>query len=328
MPRVLILATGGTIAGTAATETQADYTSGQISVKAMIAALPGIDSVADVRPEQIANVGSQDMTFDIMTALANRINEVLASGKIDGVVVTHGTDTMEETAHFLNLTVKSAKPVIMTGAMRPYTAISADGPLNLFNAITVAADPAAEDRGVLVVMNDRIHGAHSLTKTNTTSVETFLSPINGLIGTVNYGQIQYFRRPFRHHTHRSEFSVQGVTALPRVDILYACADMPPDLIDCSVANGAVGIVIAGDGNGNMNAATVTRAARAAEKGIFIVRSSRVPSGKVGRNVEINDDRLKFVVSDELNPAKARVLLMLALLKQRSREEIQQLFYHY
>ncbi len=327
-PRVLILATGGTIAGTAATETQADYTSGQISVKAMIAALPGIDTVADVRPEQIANVGSQDMTFDIMTALANRINEVLASGKIDGVVVTHGTDTMEETAHFLNLTVKSAKPVIMTGAMRPYTAISADGPLNLFNAITVAADSEAEDRGVLVVMNDRIHGAHSLTKTNTTSVETFLSPINGLIGTVNYGQIQYFRRPFRHHTHRSEFSVQGVTALPRVDILYACADMPPDLIDCSVANGAVGIVIAGDGNGNMNAATVKRAARAAEKGIFIVRSSRVPSGKVGRNVEINDDRLKFVVSDELNPAKARVLLMLALLKPRSREEIQQLFYNY
>ncbi|MDJ0915655.1 MAG: asparaginase [Desulfobacterales bacterium] len=328
LPRVMILATGGTIAGKAATKTQADYTSGQISVKAMIAALPGIDTVADVRPEQIANVGSQDMTFDIMTALANRINDVLASGKIDGVVVTHGTDTMEETAHFLNLTVKSAKPVIMTGAMRPYTAISADGPLNLFNAITVAADPEAEDRGVLVVMNDRIHGAHSLTKTNTTSVETFLSPINGLIGTVNYGQIQYFRRPFRHHTHRSEFSVQGVTALPRVDILYACADMPPDLIDCSVANGAVGIVIAGDGNGNMNAATVKRAARAAEKGIFIVRSSRVPSGKVGRNVEINDDRLKFVVSDELNPAKARVLLMLALLKQRSREEIQQLFYHY
>jgi L-asparaginase len=177
-------------------------------------------------------------------------------------------------------------------------------------------------------MNDRIHGAHSLTKTNTTSVETFISPINGLIGTVNYGKSEYFRRPFRKHTHKSEFSVQGVTALPRVDIIYACADMPADLIDCSTRSGAKGIVIAGDGNGNMNAATMEQATQATQKGIVIVRSSRVPTGKVGRNVEIDDDRLQFIVSDELNPAKARILLMLALLKKRSRQEIQQLFYDY
>ncbi len=326
--RIMILATGGTIAGTAETGTQAGYTSGQVSIAGMIAAVPGIDQLAHIGGEQVSNVGSQDMTFDIMIALARRINALLAGGETDGVVVTHGTDTMEETAIFLGLTVKSKKPVVLTGAMRPYTAVSADGPLNLYNAVAVAADPQSADRGVLVVMNDRIHGAHSLTKTDTTAVETFLSPINGLMGTVVYGKIQYFRVPFRQHTHKSEFSVDGVSELPRVDILYACADMPADLIDASVERGAKGIVIAGDGNGNMNAATVARAARAAQQGIVIVRSSRVPAGKIGRNVEIDDDRLGFIVSDELNPPKARVLLMLALLKQRSLEEIQQLYYDY
>lgn len=327
-PQVAVLATGGTIAGAAPSGTQAGYDSGQLSIQAMIAAVPGLRDVADISGEQIANVGSQDMTFAIMITLARRIEQLLEKPTIAGVVVTHGTDTMEETAFFLNLTVHSSKPVVMTGAMRPATAVSADGPLNLYNAVAVAADPKAAGRGVLVVMNDRIHGAHSLTKTNTTSVETFLSPLNGLIGTVAYGKAQYFRKPFRRHTTNSVFSVADVTALPRVDILYAYADMPADLIDCSVSNGARGIVIAGGGNGNMNAQTLERAARAAAQGTVIVRSSRVPTGKVGRNVEVDDDRLRFIVSDELNPAKARILLMLALLKKRRLEALQQLFYTY
>jgi L-asparaginase len=327
-PRVIILATGGTIAGSAASATQAGYTSGRVTVEAMIGTLPGLTGLARVHGEQIANVGSQDITFAIMINLANRINALLGNDDADGVVVTHGTDTMEETAHFLNLTVKSKRPVVMTGAMRPSTAIGADGPLNLYNAVAVAADPDATGRGTLVVMNDRIHGAHSLTKTNTTSVETFISPINGLIGTVNYGKTRYFRRPFRKHTYQSQFSVEGVASLPRVDIVYACADMPADLIDGSVEKGARGIVVAGDGNGNMNAATIERAASAAEKGVIIVRSSRVPTGKVGRNVEIDDDRMRFIASDELNPSKARILLMLALLKKRRLDEIQRLFYDY
>ncbi|MDJ0804809.1 MAG: type II asparaginase [Desulfobacterales bacterium] len=326
--RIMILATGGTIAGAAETGTQAGYTSGQVSIEGMIAAVPGIDQLAAVSGEQISNVGSQDMTFEIMIALARRINTIFKEDQADGVVVTHGTDTMEETALFLGLTVKSKRPVVMTGSMRPSTAVSADGPLNLYNAVAVAADPQAVDRGVMVVMNDRIHGAHSLTKTDTTAVETFLSPINGLMGTVTYGKIQYFRTPFRKHTHKSEFSLDGVTDLPRVDILYACVDTPADLIDASVERGVRGIVIAGNGNGNMNAEAVERAARAAKKGIVIVRSSRVPSGKIGRNVEIDDDRLGFVASDELNPPKARIMLMLALLKERSLEEIQQLYYDY
>lgn len=327
-PRIAILATGGTIAGTAASGTAAGYRAGQLDVEAMIESVPAIHALADVQGEQIANVASQDMSFAIMIALANRANALLQSRKMQGVVVTHGTDTMEETAYFLNLTVKQRKPVVMTGAMRPANAISADGPLNLYNAVAVAADPAAAGRGVLVVMNDRIHGAHSLTKTNTTSVETFLSPISGLIGTVTGGQTAYFRGPFRRHTLRSEFSLEGVGVLPRVDILYACADMPADLIACSVARGAKGIVIAGDGNGNMNAATLEAAARAARKGIFIVRSSRVPTGTVARNVEVDDDRLGFIAADELNPAKARILLMLALLKPRDRHSVQALFNNY
>ncbi len=327
-PLVVVLATGGTIAGAAPSGTQAGYDSGQLSIRAMIEAVPGLRDVADIQGEQIANVGSQDMTFAIMITLAKRIEELLEKPSLAGVVVTHGTDTMEETAFFLNLTVHSNKPVVMTGAMRPATAVSADGPLNLYNAVAVAADPEAAGRGVLVVMNDRIHGAHSLSKTNTTSVETFLSPINGLIGTVAYGKAQYFRKPFRRHTKTSVFSVADVTTLPRVDILYAYADMPADLIDCSVSKGARGIVIAGGGNGNMNAETLDRAARAAAQGTVIVRSSRVPTGKVGRNVEVDDDRLNFIVSDELNPAKARILLMLALLKKRSLKALQKLFYTY
>lgn len=328
LPNVIILATGGTIAGEAPSSTQAGYTSGKIDIQGMIQAVPNLEKLARVTGEQFSNVGSQDISFEIMINLAHRINELLIKDEIDGVVVTHGTDTMEETAFFLNLTVKSAKPVIMTGAMRPFTALSADGPLNLYNAVAVAADPRSRELGVLVVMNDRIHGAHSLTKSNTTSVESFLSPMNGLMGTVIYGTIQYFRGPFRKHTIFSEFSVEGVKMLPRVDIMYACADMPPDLIDCSVVNGARGVVIAGDGNGNMNQATVKKAAQMAKKGIFIVRSSRVPTGTVGRNMEVDDDANQFIASDELNPAKARILLMLALLKDRSFQQVQELIYAY
>ena len=328
LPRVCILATGGTIAGRAASSTKAEYTSGQLDLKGMLQAVPDLDRLAHVDGEQFSNIGSQDMSFEIMTRLARRINDLLKKKDIDGIVITHGTDTMEETAFFLNLTVNSVKPVVMTGAMRPSTAVSADGPLNLFNAVAVAADPDARKRGVLVVMNDRIHGAHSLTKTNTTSVETFLSPVNGLMGTVIYGDVKFFRTPFRKHTFNSEFNPGYKLPLPRVDIIYACADMPFDLIESSVLRGAKGIVIAGDGNGNMNQASINAAAGFSKKGIIIVRASRVPTGTVGRNVEVDDDKHGFIASDELNPAKARILLMLALIKSRTREDIQKLYYDY
>lgn len=328
LPNIVILATGGTIAGAAATGTQAGYTSGAVTIDAMLAAVSGIKELANVKGEQISNVGSQDMTFDIMLTLAKRINVLLSQNDVDGVVITHGTDTMEETAFFLNLVVKSDKPVVMVGSMRPSTAVSADGPLNLFNAVGVAIDPNSRGRGVMVVMNDWIHGAHSLTKTSTTAIQTFMSPLRGLVGISSYGKNDFYNTPQWKHTTASEFDISNVSKLPRVDILYACADMSADLMDASTAYGAKGIVIAGVGNGNMNEVSLRAAANAAKKGVVVVRSSRVMTGTVGRNVEVNDDELNFVASDELNPQKARILLMLALLKPRSLKEIQNLFYSY
>ena len=268
------------------------------------------------------------MSFDIMLTLAKRINELTAKSDVDGIVITHGTDTMEETAFFLNLVVKTDKPVVMVGSMRPSTAVSADGPLNLYNAVGVAIDPNARGKGVLVVMNDWIHAAHSLTKTSTTAVQTFLSPVRGLGGIVAYGKTDWYNIPAWKHTTRSEFDIARVNALPRVDIVYAYADMPADAIDSAVKNGAKGIVIAGVGNGNMNAASVQAASKAAKSGVAVVRSSRVATGSVGRNVELNDDQLGLIASDELNPQKARILLTLALLQPHTPEQLQQLFYTY
>jgi L-asparaginase len=327
-PNVVILATGGTIAGAAATGTQSAYTSGAVTIDAMIAAVPGIKDLASIKGEQISNVGSQDMSFEILLKLAKRINELSKSEDVDGIVITHGTDTMEESAFFLNLTVKTDKPVVMVGSMRPSTAVSADGPLNLYNAVGVAADPHARGRGVLVVMNDWIHAAHSLTKTSTTAIQTFMSPVRGLVGVASYGHNDFYSTPGWKHTTQSEFDIADVTSLPRVDIIFVAADMSPSLIDASVAGGAKGIVIAGVGNGNMNKAAVDAAANAAKKGVVVVRSSRVPTGTVGRNVELDDDKLGFIASDELNPQKARILLTLALLKDRTPKELQDMFYRY
>jgi L-asparaginase len=327
-PNIVVLATGGTIAGAAATGTQSGYTSGQVTIDAMLNSVQGIRDLANLKGEQVANVGSQDMSFEIMLKLAKRINELLATNDVDGIVVTHGTDTMEETAFFLNLTVKSDKPVVMVGSMRPSTAVSADGPLNLFDAVAVAADPKAKGRGVLVVMNDWIQGAHSLTKTSTTAVQTFMSPLRGLVGVSAYGKNDFYNDPQWKHTTSSEFDVANVTKMPRVDVIFADADMSPDLIDASANNGAKGIVIAGVGNGNMNKASIDAAVRAVKKGVIVVRSSRVPTGSVGRNVEVKDDELGFVASDELNPQKSRILLSLALLKPRTAAQIQELFYTY
>jgi len=328
LPNIVILATGGTIAGTGESSTGSSYTSGKVTIDAMIDAVPNIRKLANLTGEQISNVGSQDMSVKIWLDLAHRINELLASDSVDGIVLTHGTDTQEETAYFLNLVVKSNKPVVLTGSMRPSTALSAEGPLNLYNAVAVAANPNAKGYGIMVVMNDEIHSAHSVKKMITTPVQTFMSPMYGLLGVVNFGDIIFFHKAHGRHTLNSEFSVDSVKKLPRVDIVYACADMSPDLIDLLVKAGAKGIVVAGVGDGNMTTATLEAAKRATAKGIPVVRSSRVPIGVVLLNGEVNDKKYGTVASDELNPQKARVLLMLALLKKRSREDLQKLFLEY
>ena len=330
LPNVVILATGGTIAGAGASSTGSAYTSGEVTIDAMIDAVPNIRKLANLTGEQTANVGSQDMSVEVWLTLANRINELLASDEVDGIVITHGTDTQEETAYFLNLVVKSDKPVVLTGSMRPSTALSAEGPLNLYNAVAVAASPLAKDHGVVVVMNDDIHSAHAVKKMITTPVQTFMSPQHGLLGTVIFGEVEFFHKPHGIHTVNSEFSVEGVKELPRVDIIYGCADMSTDLIDIMIKSGAKGIVIAGVGDGNMNAGTLEAAKKATKKGIPVIRAARVPIGAVLIHGEVVDEDYGTVSSDELNPQKARILLMLALQKDKdiSREKLQELLINY
>jgi L-asparaginase len=328
LPTVVVLATGGTIAGAAASDVQAGYASGQVGVDQLLAAVPQAKKLANMRGEQISNIGSQDMNDEVWLKLAKRVNELVAMPDVAGVVITHGTDTIEETAYFLNLVVKSRKPVVLTASMRPSTALSADGPLNFYNAVAIAANKDAAGRGVLVVINDWIHGASSLTKTSTTAVQTFMSPLRGLIGTVAYGDAEFYRGPVGRNTIDSEFSVQGLTTLPRVDIIMAYENMDGAIIDAAVAGGAKGIVIAGVGNGNMTQAAVDALAAQAKKGIVCVRSSRVTTGVVGRNVELDDDKLGFVASLGLNPQKSRVLLRLALTQTKDVKQIQRMFDEY
>ena len=328
LPNVVVLATGGTIAGAAASDVQAGYTSGQVGVQQLLAAVPQAKKLANLRGEQIANIGSQDMNDEVWFNLARRINQLAAEPGVNGIVITHGTDTIEETAYFLNLVINSAKPVVLTAAMRPSTALSADGPLNFYNAVAVAAKPEAASRGVMVVVNDWIHGASSLTKTSTTAVQTFLSPVWGLIGTVAYGEIEFYRGPVGRHTVNSEFRLDNVTSLPRVDIIMAHENMDGALINAAVAAGAKGIVIAGVGNGNMTQAAMAALTEAAKKGVVCVRSTRVATGLVGRNVEVEDDKLGFVASLAHNPQKARVLLRLALTRTSDVRQIQRYFDEY
>jgi L-asparaginase len=328
LPQVVVLATGGTIAGAAASDVQAGYTSGQVGVEQLLAAVPQAEQLASLRGEQIANIGSQDMNDEVWLKLARRVNELVAMPEVAGVVITHGTDTIEETAFFLNLVVRSKKPVVLTAAMRPSTALSADGPLNFFNAVAVAADKEAVGRGVLVVINDWIHDASSLTKTSTTAVQAFQSPLSGLIGTVAYGDTKFFRGPIGRDTTSADFSLDDVTSLPRVDIVMAHQNMDGVLIEAAAAAGARGIVIAGVGNGNMTAAAVKALADQASKGVLCVRASRVATGRVGRNVELDDDKLGFVASLGLSPQKARVLLRLALTKTTDVKQIQKYIEEY
>jgi L-asparaginase len=327
-PHVVIVATGGTIAGSAESATAAGYSSGAVGVDILIAAVPQLKDVATVTGEQVASIGSQDMNDEVWLKLADRVNKLLADPGVDGVAITHGTDTLEETSYFLDLVVKSDKPVVLTGSMRPSTAMSADGPLNIYNAVAIAADKTARGRGVLVAIDDDVHAAHDLIKGHTTDVATFSSGEAGLVGAVLFGKTIWYRSPIQVHTTKSEMSVAGAKSLPRVDIIYAHANMSPDIITSAVQNGAKGLVIAGVGDGNMTAPALEAAKAAAAKGVVVVRSSRVNGGIIRRNIEVSDDKLGTVASMELNPSKARVLLQLALMKTSDPKKIQGYFDRY
>jgi L-asparaginase len=324
----VILATGGTIAG--AGTGGAGYTSGQFKVEDLIKAVPGLDKLATLKGEQVANIGSQDMNDAVWLKLAQRANQVLSRPDVDGVVITHGTDTMEETAYFLNLVVKSNKPVVLVGSMRPATAVSADGPGNLYDGVATAANRDARGRGVLVVMNDDIFSARDAVKMNTTSLDTFASPNRGPAGRIVEGdKVTWLVPTSKKHTTDSEFSVANRTTLPRVDIIYAHSNMDGSLINDAIREGARGLVIAGVGDGNMPKPALDAITRAAQQGIVVVRSTRLPTGEVLRNAEVKDDDLGLVASGELNPAKSRVLVQLALtMPNHSAADVQRMFREY
>lgn len=324
-PTIYILATGGTIAGSGSGALDTSYTSGTVTVDKLIAAVPEINKIATIKGEQISNIGSQEMNNEVWFKLANRVNELLTSGKADGIVITHGTDTMEETAYFLNLVVKSDKPVVMVGAMRNSGSLSADGPLNIYNAVNVAMCKKAVGKGVMVVMNDEIHAAREVTKTNTTAVDTFKSPNSGKIGTVFYGNVKFYMNPVRKHTVNSAFDITKIKELPRVDIIYSHSNDNPDFVNLAVKNGAKGIINAGMGNGNPFPSALEALGEAVKGGVVVVRDSRVGGGETTLNGEVDDGKYGFLASDNLNAQKARVLLMLALTQTTDKAKIQEFF---
>ena len=287
-PKIRIIATGGTIAGVSKSSTESSYKAGAKGIDELLQAVPEIHQVAQVSGEQLVKIGSQDMNDEIWLKLAKRINEILNKEGYDGVVVTHGTDTMEETAYFLNLTVHSSKPVVMVGAMRPFTGISADGPLNLYNAVVAASDKNTGNKGVVVVMNENILDAKDVIK---------------------------------HH-------MVSLTSLPKVGIVYGYANASELPMKAFIDAKYDGIIYAGVGNGNLYHSNFDLAVKAQKQGIQIVRSSRVPTGATTPDAEVEDAKYHFVASQSLNPQKSRVLLMLALTKTKDWKQIQKYFNEY
>ena len=329
MANIVIVATGGTIAGTGASSTTTvGYTAAKVGVERLIEAVPELKKVANVRGEQVFQVASENMTDELWLKLGKRVNQLLAQSDVDGIVITHGTDTLEETAYFLDLVVKSSKPVVLVGAMRPSTAISADGPINLYNATLLAASPEAVGKGVMVALNDQINAGRDVTKLNTSTLDTFRTPDLGFLGYLQDNKAHFYRMPIRKHTLATEFDIANIDVLPKVDIVYGYANATRVPVDALVTAGAKGIIHAGVGDGSVHKNVMPGLIAARKQGVVIVRSSRVGSGIIARNGEANDDELDLVVSDSLNPQKARILLMLGLTKTNDTKELQRMFRTY
>ncbi|WP_455941150.1 type II asparaginase [Helicobacter pullorum] len=325
-PNIVILATGGTIAGEAKSDlATTGYKAGSVSVDVLIKAVPELQNIANIKAEQIANIDSSNMTDAIWLKLTKRINTLLKDSKVDGIVITHGTDTMEETAYFLNLVIKSDKPVILTGAMRPATAMSADGPKNLYNAVALAGNKEAKNKGVMIVMNDKIHAAREVTKTHTLNVETFKSPNSGEIGYIIDGKAFFDSASIKPHTTQTPFRVDSLESLPKVDILYTYSNDGSKVAAEAFLNaGSKGLIIAGSGAGSIHENQKNYLIELLkDKKLAVVKSSRVGSGIV----PLSDEEVTqgFISANNLNPQKARVLLMLALTKTSDPQKIAQYF---
>lgn len=318
LPGVTIYATGGTIAGSSASSRDTtNYAPGQLGVQTLIDAVPAIKDVARVSGEQIANVRSSDVDSKVLLHLAKTINAKLAEPGTHGVVVTHGTDTLAESAFFLDLTVKSPKPVVVVGAMRPATAISADGPMNLLQAVTLAASKEAEGRGTLVTLNDRIGSAFYTIKTHSSAVDTFKAAEQGYLGAFAGSRPRFWYEPARP-TDKPFFDVGGLQELPRVEILYGYQDQDTSLLDAAIKNGARGIVIDASGNGSLNTLLSNRVQELDKQGFPVIVATRTNSGFV-------TTRTEGIGSGAYSASKARWLLTLALAKGDSIEQIKRYF---
>lgn len=323
LPRIVLLGTGGTIAAAAPSATQLHDYAVEVAIDDVLAAVPPVRALAEVRAEQIVNVDSRDIDNGILLRIARRASEVVAEPDVDGVVIAHGTDTLEETAYFLNLVLKTAKPVVVVGAMRPATALSADGPLNLYNAVLLATNPDAGERGVMVIVGDHFAAARFVTKAATTEGSAFRSLGQGHLGEIAAGRVHFYGAPARRHTLDTEFSLADVETLPPVDILYDHQGAGVHLYRASIAARARGLVIAGTGNGSLSPAARQGAEEAVRAGLAVVRSSRVGAGIVTHAAD--DDALGLVAANSLNPQKARILLMLALGRPRDLADLRRCF---
>lgn len=325
-PRIVLLGTGGTIASSAAAATQLHDYSVTATIDAVLAAVPQVHELASISCEQIVNIDSHAIDNAVLLMIARRVQAVLQEPNVDGVVLTHGTDTLEETAYFLNLTLKSSKPVVIVGAMRPATALSADGPINLYNAFRLATCPDACGKGVLVMLNEQVMAARHATKTNTTAMDAFRSCEQGSLGQIAGGAVHFFNAPTRLHTVATEFSLSEISELPQVDIIYDHQGVGLHLYRAAIEAGANGIVLAATGNGSLSPSARMGAELARRHGVMFVRSSRVGHGVVTASVD--DELLGLVSANSLNPQKARMLLMLALNKTGDYRAVQGCFDRY
>ncbi|WP_295683949.1 asparaginase [uncultured Nevskia sp.] len=319
LPQVRLFTTGGTIQSKGAHRQKLmEYSDGRVTPSELVDDLPELRDVAQLSYAEISNVGSGNIDTKTLLTLAQQVNAWLALPEAAGAVVTHGTATLEETAYFLNLTVKSDKPVVVVGAMRPFTAVSRDGPMNLYNAVRVAATPQAKDMGVMILLNDEINAARDTTKNNTYRVDTFIARDVGPLGFADSDSIVFYRRPIYRHTSHSEFDVSKLTSLPRVDVLYAYQESDDAAVKAFVSAGAKGIVNSGGYSEPLAALK--------DKGVVVVQSDRKGSGRVVKSEKVAAKGQ--VTADNLPPQKARILLRLALTKTTDPVEIQRIFDEY
>lgn len=323
MRHVHVLAIGGTIASRAANPVICTTYAPLLSGADLVEALPGPEAAARVTSEDFLKIDSASLTGDHWLAMARRVDELLA-GDVDGVVITHGTDTMEETAYFLSLCVKSVKPVILTGAMRPASSMSADGPLNLYQAIQAAASDKTRGAGAMILMNGTLIAAREACKIQPVRPDAFTPREMGAVGCVADGHVEMFYMSLKKHTVDTPFDAAKISFLPKVDVLYAYAGAEPEQLDDCVKRGAKGIAIACVGNGNLRPVWRDRIRELSREGVMVVRCSRA-NGFVNRNGAQDDDALGTVSGGNLSAQKARILLMLALSQTGDPAVVQEYF---